>query len=402
MKRANLQPDDLPKDEQNTSLLTQALEHIPEVFYCTDENGQLLYVNAHGRHLLGLDRDRLLGKTVLDIHPELSPRRWSTATQAAREKGQWIIQFQQSLYTEDPAPVEMHLGHQCIDGSDRYFCITRIVSKQDQSEKFLNLIAQATAGYSGLEFFRVLMQHMAGVMHVNKAFISECLDQPPTRVRMLAFWSADNFADNMEYDLDGVPCETVIIGRKHFLVEENLGEVYPKEKGFAESYYGVPIYDAEGDQVIGHMAFLDDHYLTVDGLDCTVFEILASRASVELQRLHAEDALKKSEANYRLLVENQTDLILRLDTEAKLTFVSPSCCAHLGRKKSALLGNEFFSFIHNDEGNSAREAWQKALAPPYKANCELRTLTSQGWCWFEMQSRQLSNTMPSDGRFPLR
>ncbi|MEA2078622.1 MAG: PAS domain S-box protein [Pseudomonadota bacterium] len=382
MKHANLQADDLPKDEQKTSLLTQALEHIPEVFYCTDEDGKLLYVNAHGCDLFGLDRDKLLGKSVFDIHPELSQRRWSTATQAAREKGQWVIRLQQSLYTKEPAPVEMCLGHQCIDGNDRFFCITRVVSKLDQSERLLNLISQCTAGYSGLEFFRALMKHMAEVMHVNKAFITECLDQPPSRVRMLAFWSADMLADNMEYDLIGTPCDTVINERQDFLVEEHLGEVYPKEKGFAESYYGVPIYDAAGHQVIGHMAFLDDHYLTIDGLDCTVFEILASRASVELQRMHAEDALKRSEANYRLLVENQTDLIMRLDTLAKLAFVSPSCCARLGRKESELLGNEIFSFIHSDESNIARVAWQQALAPPYKASCELRTLTSQGWCWF--------------------
>ncbi|MEA2078905.1 MAG: PAS domain-containing protein, partial [Pseudomonadota bacterium] len=64
MKHANLQADDLPQDEQKTSLLTPALEHIPEVFYCTDEDGKLLYVNAHGCDLFGLDRDKLLGKSV--------------------------------------------------------------------------------------------------------------------------------------------------------------------------------------------------------------------------------------------------------------------------------------------------------------------------------------------------
>lgn len=382
MRHSNFRLEAVSPNEQKTTLLSEALEHIPELFYCTDEDGQLLYVNAYGCRLLGLDNDRLLGKSVLEIHPELSKKRWSTATQAAREKGQWIIQFQQAMYTDEPAPVEMCLGHQCIDGEDRFFCITRVVSKLDQSEKLLNLIAQATAGYSGLEFFKALMKHMAEVMHVRYAFITECLDQPPSRVRMLAFWSADHFADNMEYDLVGTPCDTVINGRQDYLVEENLGGRFPKEEGFAESYYGVPIYDADGREAIGHMAFLDDCYLSIDGLDCTVFEILASRASVELQRMHADAALKQSEANYRLLVENQTDLIVRLDARSKMAFVSPSCCARLGRSESDLLGNEIFGFIHNDEREAAREAWQQALVPPCKTHCELRTLTSQGWCWF--------------------
>jgi len=226
------------------------------------------------------------------------------------------------------------------------------------------------------------MENMAKVMHVRHAFITECLDQPPTRVRMLAFWSADEFAENLEYDLSGTPCDLVINGRRNVLVERALGESYPKEQNFAESYFGVPIYDTEGRSVIGHMAFLDDRPMASEGLDCTVFEILASRASVELQRMRAENALKQSEEKYRLLVENQTDLIMRLDSQARIDFVSPSCCSRLGMTESDLLGNEFFRYLHDDDKQSARESWHHMLAPPYEQSCELRTLTSQGWCWF--------------------
>ena len=87
MRHSNLRLETRPGDGQKTSLLAGALEHIPEVFYCTDEGGRLLYVNAYGCRLLGLDKEQLLGKTVLELHPELSTRRWATATQAAREDG---------------------------------------------------------------------------------------------------------------------------------------------------------------------------------------------------------------------------------------------------------------------------------------------------------------------------
>lgn len=394
MKQTKVNLDAFSNDRNKLSLLTDALEHIPESLYCTDKNGKLLYINEYGCRFLKLSKKQLLGKSLLDIHPELTAERWQTATESTRKKGQWIIQFEQSLYTKKPAPLEVTLSHQSINGEDHFICATRVINKLDHSEQLLNIIAQSTAGYSGLDFFKVLMQNMAKALHVNKAFITECLDQPPTRLRMLAFWSADDFADNLEYDLDGVPCEIVINNRHDFLVKENLGEEFPKEKGFAESYYGVPIFNAEGNQVIGHMAFLDDQRLTLDGLDCKVFEILASRASVELQRLHAEEALKSSEANYRLLVENQTDLILRLDTRTNLAFASPSCSARLGRKESELLQMNFFDLIHKDENKIANETWQTAQQPPYKAYCKLRTLTSHGWCWF---SWILKSVIDKDG-----
>ena len=382
MKQTDIRVDTSPENKQKISQISDALEHIPEVFFCTDGDGKLHYINKYGCHFFGKNNEQLLGSSLLEIHPELLAERWKAATDSARKKGQWIIQFEQSRYTKSPTPIEITLSYQSSNDDEYFICMMRVVSKLNHSEQLLNMIAQSTASYCGIDFFKVLMKHMAKAMHVNKAFITECMDQPPTRVRMLAFWSTDSFLDNMEYDLDGTPCDIVINDKQDCLVEDNLGGRYPKEKGFAESYYGIPIFNNDGEQVIGHMAFLDDEHLSIDGLDCTVFEILASRAAVELQRIHAEDALKKREANYRLLVDNQTDLILRIDVNNKLVFVSPSCCTSLGKKESDLVGTDFFSLIHNNDKNIARNAWKRAQTSPYKSSSKIRTLTSQGWCWY--------------------
>lgn len=382
MKQVNIQSEPYPNDRYKLSLITDAFTHLSEIFFCTDDQGKILNINTCGSQFLHSDEEQLTGKLVVDIHSELTPERWSTAAVAAKKKGQWIIQFEQSQYTKKQSTLEISLNHHPINDKDYYICTTKVISKINHSDQLLNMIAQATATYSGQKFFDVLVQNMAKVMHVRHAFITECMDQPHTRVRMLALWYADQPADNLEYDLEGTPCDTVINGKQNYLVKNNMGEEFPKEKGFAESYYGIPIYNVDGVEVIGHMAFLDDEDLSIDGIDCTVFEILASRASVEIQRLHAQIALQKSESNYRLLVENQTDLIIRLDNQGDMAFVSPSCCTRLGKEEDELLNNNFFKLIHNSEANRAKKAWQQAFQPPYKSRCELRTLTSQGWCWF--------------------
>ncbi len=65
----------------------------------------------------------------------------------------------------------------------------------------------------------------------------------------------------------------------------------------------------------------------------------------------AEDALKKSEEQFRLITENTTDNIalVTFDLKAKYIYVSPSVKPVLGYDPEDLLGKSFFDFIHPED-----------------------------------------------------
>ncbi|MCI0664918.1 MAG: PAS domain-containing protein [Acidobacteria bacterium] len=67
------------------------------------------------------------------------------------------------------------------------------------------------------------------------------------------------------------------------------------------------------------------------------------------ERKHAEDALRRSEARYRAIVEDQTELICRLLPDGRLTFVNESYARYFGRTSEELVGASFLSFIPADE-----------------------------------------------------
>ena len=98
-------------------------------------------------------------------------------------------------------------------------------------------------------------------------------------------------------------------------------------------------------------------------------------------KTRAEDALRESEERYRLLVENQTDMIVKFDADGHLTFVSQSYCKAFGKSEDELLGKKFIPLIHDEDREAVVKALDRVHRPPYIAHVEERAMTKDGWRW---------------------
>lgn len=59
------------------------------------------------------------------------------------------------------------------------------------------------------------------------------------------------------------------------------------------------------------------------------------------ERKQIEEALRQSEARYRAIVEDQTELICRFKPDGTLTFVNDAYCRYFDKKRSELMGQKF-------------------------------------------------------------
>ncbi len=120
-------------------------------------------------------------------------------------------------------------------------------------------------------------------------------------------------------------------------------------------------------------------------LQLGVNALLAAVETRTAERLAAAAALAASEAEYRLLVENQSDMVVKVDLEGRFIYVSPSYCRTFGLDQAALLGQSFMPVVYEDDRAATAVAMETLYRPPYTAYMEQRTQTPQGWRWFSWQ-----------------
>lgn len=96
-----------------------------------------------------------------------------------------------------------------------------------------------------------------------------------------------------------------------------------------------------------------------------------------------EEELRQQKEKYQLLVENQTDMVVKVDLEGRFLFISPSYCKVFGKTEEELLGKSFMPLVHEDDREATLKAMEKLYEPPYTIKVQQRAMTKDGWRWIE-------------------
>jgi len=119
------------------------------------------------------------------------------------------------------------------------------------------------------------------------------------------------------------------------------------------------------------------------------FDDMAARLQERERQVAVQTAaVLESEARYRAIVEDQTELICRWDAREQLTFVNEAYCRYFGKTRAELIGQSFIPPI-SEEDRPAIQAYLASLGRRQRvANIEHRVILPEGQSrWLQWTDR---------------
>lgn len=306
-------------EKKEIELYKHTLQNLSENIYWIDDSARIIQANDSACNTIGYSKDELLNKTVLDLNPSDNEKSWNNHWKQIKKEKKTT---QQTLYKhKDGFLFEVEVTNHLVEFAGKeYVCsVVRDIRKKRMEDEILKMISEATAGLTGEDYFQGLARHVTKALGVRYALVTECANDEKTRVRTLSYVDNQDLLENVEYDLEGTPCEIVMKGKDYFCAQA-LEKNFPKEKGI-ESYVAVPIYSPATGDIMGHIAGYDKIVMTNDQNQTAILKIFASRAGAEMDRLDALKKLERANSELQVLLKNSEDRFKDLFENAPIAYV---------------------------------------------------------------------------------
>jgi PAS domain S-box-containing protein len=110
-----------------------------------------------------------------------------------------------------------------------------------------------------------------------------------------------------------------------------------------------------------------------------------------LEQKKTEDQVRQSEEKYRLLVENQNDIVMEFDKNRNLLYTSPNFIKIFGKQEANDDNTIPMPEVHPEDIESTYDELKKLNTPPHTCKVIHRAMTNEGWRWYSWSNKAITN-----------
>ena len=221
------------------------------------------------------------------------------------------------------------------------------ITLRKEMEKTSRQILYGITATSSQEVFDQMVSLLARLLGATMVYAGEVTGH--NCVEAVSCWMGGAMKQNFRLSIEGTPCLEVLQG-KPVCIPSGVGTLYSMQNVRSlmpspEGYIGIPLVNAAG-TVTGVMAAIFAHPLVNLPYSQAVMQMVAIRASAELERWKTEKQLRFSERLYRQTVEMLPVPFFRLLPQGSIHMPNSALSGFLECSREELEGQSLDAFVH--------------------------------------------------------
>nr|MDA3869858.1 PAS domain S-box protein [Gammaproteobacteria bacterium] len=315
-------------------------------------NGELVDINLAFARTIGMTIKEALQLSYWDI----TPIKYAEDEQRQMEslaKTRHYGPYEKEYVHKDGHLVPVRLHGRLIEKGDETFIWSSVedVTENKRITQILqSLASSSTSAQNFKHFLQGALDSLTKFYGCKYAFVGQLLPDGK-RVRTLAVRVDGQPAGNFEYDLKGTPCQDVL-NLKLELIPRDASKLYAKDKMLVDmgvsSYYGSPLCNTDN-KMIGLISLLHTEPMVIDPWSAPLLKIVASRITLELERLDADKALQEQHDFNDTVVETAGNVIVIMDTSGRITRFNRAAENLTGFRREQVLGQPVWDWVIPEE-----------------------------------------------------